>query len=223
MRSRLLLAAAAAMTIPVAGCHGADTSPMPSSTQSATTTRAPAATPKPTDGLAPETRQWLVGLTGATVANNDDFHACSGESAACDPGNPSEATSFAIPSGAVSCTALALSRTFTCAVNGATFPLPPIPNPAEGHWVSNYIAQHGDEGWRIGNYVSTPIVAEGANPLPDNAKLVLSHLPEPQQDTVRLECASLGGGLVCADHLTGQGFHASRDDFTAFTFQGTPP
>ena len=175
----------------------------------------------PPDQSDPQVRGWLAEMSGAAVVAADGFHACS-PGAACVPSIPG--TSFRTPTGAVSCTAQgpAAGGTFTCMVVGATFPRPAKPVPSRGQWLSNYIAQH-DDGWTIGNYADTPRVADGVDALAYGTKLTLSQLHSQSGAVPRLECSSFSHGMICLDHLSGKGFHASRQDFTAFTFPATAP
>lgn len=165
---------------------------------------------------------WLEQLGRAVVADGE-FQRCLGDDAPCGPDSQHWVTSLTDATGSVACTGVGGPPPvggFACAILGATFTLPPRP-PSTGFWSANYITQSRDD-WVLGTAELMPPIAQGYA-LADNTKLVVSHTSGSGPDGVRLECGSIDGGLVCADHLTGTGFHASRDNFTPFTFTGTVP
>lgn len=166
-----------------------------------------------------QVEEWLSALNAAVAADPAGFHTCdAGE--ACPLG---AVTTFRTPTGAVACTALGIPAygDFTCMLSGARFPMPSRPSSGSGDWEGAYIVQQ-PAGWVLGTFAESPRVADGSQQLRYGGKIVFSRLNSPR-DAARLECGSFVHGVVCADHLTGRGFHASRQDFTPFTFNGTAP
>ncbi|MFL0180774.1 MULTISPECIES: hypothetical protein [unclassified Mycobacterium] len=208
MRTQLIAAAALlASTALLAGCrHDAVAAP---STDDVSV---------PNPDPSPQIRGWLTQMRGATTNSIVDYPTCDKDDANCLWYFPNS-TSFRTPAGAVFCTAFDAPAhgTFNCAVRNAQFTLPTRPPEPHSQWHASDIRQ-GDQGWTIGNFVGQPSVALEANPLPYDTKLVLSHLKSPSGEAPRLECGSFTHGMVCLDHMSAKGFHASRDDFTPFSY-----